>query len=144
LLTADLGELARLRLDAAGGVDQHDGTVRGHQRPVGILAEVAVSRGVEDVDPMPAELEVEHRARHRDPALLLQLEPVAGRVARRLLRPHRPRLADGAAVEQELLRQRRLAGVGMGDDREGPPPLDLAADLLGAAFGGHGGTFRGS
>ena len=47
----DLEQLARLRLDALGGVDQHHRAVRGGQRAVGVLAEVVVARGVEDVDP---------------------------------------------------------------------------------------------
>jgi hypothetical protein len=32
---------------------------------------------------------------------------------------------DGTSVKQELLGQRRLAGVWMRDDREGTPPLVL-------------------
>ena len=34
-------------------------------------------------------------------------------------RPHRPRLADGVAGQQQMLGQGGLAGVGMGDDGEG-------------------------
>ena len=35
---------------------------------------------------------------------------------------------DGAAVEQELLGERGLAGVGVRDDREGAPPPGLRPD----------------
>ena len=38
---------------------------------------------------------------------------------------------DRAGVEQQLLGQRRLAGVGVRDDRERPPPRDLAFELGG-------------
>jgi hypothetical protein len=44
----------------------------------------------------------------------------------------RPRTApgelDGARVQQQLLGERRLAGVGMGDDGERPPPRGLAGN----------------
>ena len=40
---------------------------------------------------------------------------------------------NGAAVEQQLLGQRRLAGVGVRDDGEGAPACDFAVQL-----GGHG------
>jgi hypothetical protein len=38
---------------------------------------------------------------------------------------YRPRQLDRAGIQQEFLRQRRLAGVGMGNDREGTPPIDF-------------------
>ncbi len=116
---ADFAELSGLRLHAARCVDQHHGAVRRHQRPVGVLAEVTMARRVEDVDAVALELEVENGARHRDAALLLELEPIARGVSRSLLRAHGARFPHGAAVEQQLLRQRRLAGVRMRDDREG-------------------------
>ena len=135
---ADLAELARLRLDATRRVDQHHRAVRRHQRAVGVLAEVAMARRIEDVDAMLIELEVEHRARHRDATLFLEFQPVAGRMPRGLLRPHRSGFPHGASVEKQLLRQRRLARIGMGDDREGPAALDLAPDLFRTAVGRHG------
>ena len=51
---ADLEELLGLRLHALGGVDQHHRAVGGGQRAVGVLAEVLVARGVEQVDRVPA------------------------------------------------------------------------------------------
>ena len=42
---------------------------------------------------------------------------------------HRPCELNRAAKEQQLLRQRRLAGVGVGDDCEGSPPADLLFDI---------------
>ena len=47
---AYLEELAGLRLDALCGVDDHDGGVRRHKRPIRVLGEVLVAGGVEDVD----------------------------------------------------------------------------------------------
>jgi hypothetical protein len=50
---------------------------------------------------------------------------------------------DGAAVQQQLLGQGGLAGVGVGNDREGPPAPGLALDFrreagLCVALSGHG------
>jgi hypothetical protein len=47
---ADVEQLHRLRLEALGGVEQHHGAVDGRQHPVGVLGEVGVARGVEQVD----------------------------------------------------------------------------------------------
>ena len=47
---AYLEELAGLRLDALCGVNDHDGGVRRHKRPIRVLGEVLVAGGVEDVD----------------------------------------------------------------------------------------------
>jgi hypothetical protein len=51
---ADLEELDRLRLDALGAVDEHDGRVRGRERAVRVLGEVVVARRVEEVHVVPA------------------------------------------------------------------------------------------
>ena len=51
-----------------------------------------------------------HDARgDRDAAFLLELHPVGGRVALPRVGLHRAGEVDGPSVEQELLRQRRLA-----------------------------------
>jgi len=47
---ADLEQLDGLGLDALCGVDDHDGGVRRHKRPIRVLGEVLVAGGVEDVD----------------------------------------------------------------------------------------------
>ena len=47
---AHLEQLERLRLDALGRVEHHDRGVGGGQHPVGVLGEVAVARGVEQVE----------------------------------------------------------------------------------------------
>jgi len=75
-------------------------------------------------------LEVHHGAADRNPALLLEFEPVAGRVAGGLLGPNRTRLAQRSPKKQQLLGQGRLARVRMRDDREGAAPLDLGCEFL--------------
>ncbi len=61
---ADLEELAGLALDALGAVDDHDRGVDRGQRAVGVLGEVGVAGGVDEVEPPVAEREG-HRARRR-------------------------------------------------------------------------------
>ena len=120
----DLEELARLRLDALRAVDDHDGAVRGHQRAVGVLGEVLMAGGVEDVDAVAAMLELHDRRGDRNAALLFDLHPVGlGRALTLAL--DLARLGDRPAVKQELFRQRGLTGVRVRDDRKRPAAGDL-------------------
>ena len=75
-LAAHLEQLERLGLDALGRVEHHHRGVGGGQHPVGVLGEVAVARGVEQVDHAVAVGELQHGRGDRDAALLLQLHPV--------------------------------------------------------------------
>ena len=77
-LAADLEQLERLGLDALGGVEHHHRGVGGGQHPVGVLGEVAVAGGVEQVDDAVAVGELQHGRGDRDAALLLELHPVGG------------------------------------------------------------------
>ena len=123
---ADPKQLPGLGLHTLGAVNDHDGGVRGHQGPVGVLGEILVARGVQDVDAEAAVLELQHGGRDGDAPLLLDLHPVRGGGAGPLSLDL-ARLGDGPAVQQELLCQRGLAGVRMGDDGEGPPPGNFSA-----------------
>ena len=122
---ADLEELAGLALDALGAVDDHDRGVDGGQRAVGVLGEVRVAGRVDEVEPPVAEREGHGAGGDRDAALLLELHEVRAGAARLALGADLAGHLDGAAVEQELLGQRRLAGVRVRDDREGAPAGDL-------------------
>ena len=122
---ADLEELAGLALDALGAVDHHDRGVDRGQRAVGVLGEVGVAGGVDEVEPPVAEREGHRRGGDGDAALLLHLHEVGAGAPRLALGAHLAGHLDGAAVEQELLGQRGLAGVGVRDDREGAAPGDL-------------------
>ena len=126
---ADLEQLAGLRLDALGRVDHHDRAVDRGQRAVGVLGEILVARRVEQVEDAPVILERHHRGGDRDAALALDLHPVRARAPRARRAPcTSPGQLDRAAEQQQLLGQRRLAGVGVRDDREGPPPARLGGD----------------
>ena len=99
---ADLEELPCLRLHALGTVDDHDGGVRRHQGAVGVLGEVLVARGVQNVDAEALVLELHHRGRNGNTALLLNLHPVGGGGPGILLALDHASLGDGAAVEQKF------------------------------------------
>ena len=126
---ADLEQLARLLLDAVGGVDHHHDAVGGDQRAIGVFAEVLVAGRVEQRHPAAVELELERRGGDRDAALLLDRHPVRGRVPARLAPAHRAGQLDRAGVQQQLLGQRGLAGVGVRNDGEGAAPRDFALEL---------------
>ena len=96
------------------------------ERAVGVFAEVLVARRVEQRDVVPVELELERGRADRDAALLLHLHPVGDGVALRLAAADGAGQLDRAGVEQQLLGQRGLAGVGVGNDGERPPPGDFA------------------
>jgi hypothetical protein len=110
-----------LRLDALGGVDHHDRAVDRGQGPVGVFREVLVAGRVEQVEEDSGPLEGHHRRGHRNPALLLDRHPVGTGSAAVAARPDLPGLVDRARGVEELFGQGRLAGVRMGDDREGAP-----------------------
>ena len=77
-VAADVEELEGLRLQALGRVEQHHRGVDGGQHPVGVLGEVAVARGVQQVDHVVAVGELQHRRGDRDAALALHVHPVRG------------------------------------------------------------------
>ena len=134
---ADLQQLDRLRLDALRGVDHHHRGIDGGQHAIGVFGEVLVAGRVEQVDRVAFVVELHHGARHRYPALLLHFHPVRGGVTPALARLDGAGHLDRAAVEQQLLRQRRLAGVRVRDDRERPALRYVAHEV-----GGKGGFFH--
>ena len=123
---ADGEELHRLRLEALGGVDQHHRGVDGGEHAVGVLGEVGVAGGVEQVDHRVAVLELQGRRGDGDAAGLLHVHPVRHRAAAAGLAVHRAGLADDPGVQGQGLGERRLAGVGVADDGERAPPGGLA------------------
>jgi hypothetical protein len=121
----DLEELARLVFHALAGVDHHDDGVHGGEHAVGVLGEVLVAGRVEQVHPVAVVLELEDGRADGDAALLLQLHPVGGGGALVFARGHGAGELHRAAVEQQLLGERRLAGVRVRDDRKGAPALNF-------------------
>ena len=134
---ADLEQLAGARLDALGGVDHHDGGIDRGQRAVGVLGEILVAGRVEQVEHAAGVLEGHHRGDDGDAALALDAHPVGAGAAALALGAHVAGELDGAAGAQQVLGQRGLAGVGVGDDREG-----AAAGDLGGGVGHRSGLMR--
>ena len=121
----DLEQAQRLRLDALGRVEQHDRAVGGGEHAQRVLGEVLVAGRVEQVEDRALVLEAQHRRRHGDAAAALDVHPVRRRGAARAAALDRAGLVDRVAVEQQLLGERRLAGVRVRDDRERPPARGL-------------------
>jgi hypothetical protein len=86
-----------------------------------------MARRVEQVEHRAAELEGHHRGGDRNTALALDLHPVRAGLPAVLAGLHHPSLADGAAEQQQLFRQRGFAGVRMGDNGESAPGRYLRA-----------------
>ena len=122
---ANFEQLSGLTFDALAGVDDHDGRIDRGKRAVGVVGEVLVAGCVQEVEDVGAIFESHHRSGHRNAALALDLHPVGTRVPPVGLRLHLPREVDGSAGQQQVFRQRGLAGVRMRDDGKSSPPLDL-------------------
>ena len=122
---AHLEQLAGLGLHALGRVNDHHRAVGGHEGAVGVLGEVLVARGVQDVDAVALVLELHDGRGDRDAALLLNLHPVGGGGPGILFALDLPSLGNGPAVEQEFLGQGGLAGVRVADDGKGAPAIDF-------------------
>lgn len=123
---ADPEQLFGLGFHPFRQVDDHDGAIGGHQRAVGVLAEIMVSRGVEQIDLMPFELERQHGRTDGDSPLLFELHPVRRRGALGLAAANRSGHVDTATEEQQLFRERRLARIRVRDDGKRSPSRDFA------------------
>ena len=80
-----------------------------------------------------------HRGGDRDAALLLDLHPVRARPPGLAARLDRTRDMDGAAEQQQLFGQRRLARVGMGNDGKGAAQPGRMAGQAGVGRGNNDG-----
>ena len=110
---------------ALGGVDHHQGGVHRRQGAIGVLGEVGMAGGVQQVDHGVPVGELHYRGGHRDAPFLFHLHPVRGGVHAGLLALHGTRHADQVAVQQHLLGDGGFTGVRVGDDGEGAPFIDL-------------------
>ena len=73
---ADLEQLAGLRFDTLGPVDDHDRRIHRGQRPIGIFGKVAVARRIHQVEAMSVKIERHRRRGHRDAAILFHLHEI--------------------------------------------------------------------
>jgi len=122
---AHLEQLDGLRLNALCGVDDHDGRVCRHQGAVGILREVLMAGGVQNVHALTGVVELQHRRGDRDTTLLFNVHPVGHGVLGALLALDGASLIDGSTVQQQLFGKGGLTCVGVADDGERPAAFDL-------------------
>ena len=106
-------------------VNDHDGGIRRHQGAVGVLGEVLVARGIQNVDAEAAVLELHHGGGDGNASLLFDFHPVGHGGPAVLLALDHAGLGNGPAVEQEFFCQGGFTGVGVGDDGEGPAAADF-------------------
>ena len=117
---ADLEQLDGLRLDALGRVDEHHGAVRRDEHAIGVLREVLVAGGVENVDVIAVKFKLHGRGGHGNAALFLDIHPVAGGMFVALAGFDGTGGANRARIQQQLFGQRRFAGVRVGDNGKRP------------------------
>ena len=98
--------------------------IDGGQRAVGVLGKVLVAGGVEQVEHAAGSLEGHDRGDDRNATLALDAHPVGARLTAVGLGAHLAGELDRAAEQQHLFGQRRLAGVGVRNDRESAPARD--------------------
>ena len=134
---ADFEKLAGLWLDAFGRIDDHDRGIDGREHPVGVLGEILVARGVEQVDHVAVVVELQDSGGHRNAALLFQFHPIACRGPLVAARGDTAGQLHGPTVKEELFGQRRLARVRMRNDGEGAPAGSFADGLFVCAVLAH-------
>ncbi len=123
--TADFKELQRLRFDAFGGVDHHDGAVGCRQRAIGVFGKIFMARRVEQIAGDAFVFKRHHGGRHRDAALLFDLHKVGPCTATVTARLDLTGEMDRTAHKEQVFGQRGFAGVRMGNDREGAARADF-------------------
>src|SRR5690606_11627967 len=118
-LPTHLEQFARLGLDTFGGVQHHHGTVGGHEGAVGVLGEILVAGGVQQVDDVPFVRELQDGGGDRDAALCFKRHPVGDGTALVAAGTNAARQVNGVAVKQQLFGQCRFPSVRVGDNGEG-------------------------
>ena len=101
-----------LRQHALSRVHQHDRAVHHIQDALHLAAEIGMARGVDDVD---ADVFPDDRGalgQNGDPALLLQVVAVQRTLGHDLV------VTEGAGLAQQLVDERGLPMIDMGDDRD--------------------------
>ncbi len=85
---AHVQQLDRLLFDALGGIDHHQGRIDCRQHAIGIFRKILVSRRIEQVHDVIAVVELHHRARDGNAALLFDFHPVRRRMTTALASLH--------------------------------------------------------
>ena len=131
---AYLKELYGLLLNALGGIDEHDRAVGRHEGAVGILGEILVSGGVQNVYAVAFVVKGHDRAGDGYSALFFYFHPVADCMLFRAACLYGACHADGTAVKQQLFGESGFTGVRVRNDGKGAPSVYLLCKLR------HGGS----
>ena len=106
-------------LYALGTVDNHQAGVYGGQRPVSVLREVFVARGVQQVHQLATVGKLHHRGGYRDAPLLLHLHPVRLGMLAGFFTLDGTCFLESLAEQQDFLGNGGFTGVRVRDNREG-------------------------
>ena len=112
--SADLKELARLRLNTLCRVNYHYGAVSRHKGAVGVLRKVLMPRGIENIYAKAFIFKLHDRRGNGNTALLFKIHPVGNRVLGRSLALYRACGLNSAAVQQKFFGQCGFTGVRVG------------------------------
>ena len=126
--TTDIHQLDGAILDTLGTVNHHQRRIDSGQRAIGILGEVLVPRGIQQVHYALSIGKLHHRRGDRDAALLLHAHPVGGGVGA-FLAFYAARHLYGITQQQELLGNGGFTRVRMRDNREGATRCDSFAKI---------------
>ena len=112
-------QLARLRLDTLRAVYYDDDRIDGRERAVGILGEILMARGVEDVDLDILVVETHDRRCDRDAALALDLHEIGRGALLYLVALDGSCHMYGPAEEEQFLGKGSLSRIGVRYDCKG-------------------------
>ena len=115
------GHELRLRHRPFGGIDQQTDAIDHGQDAFDLAPEVGVAGGVDDVDPRALPFDRSRLGKDGDPAFAFDVVRIHRPLGDRLV------LAEAARLLEQLIDQRRLAVVDVGDDGD-------VADVHGCAF----------
>ena len=112
----NLEKLDSLSLNTLGCVDNHDCRICRHQCTVGIFREILMSRCIQNIDTIIFIVKLHNGRSNRNTSFLLNFHPVGDSMLCCFLSLYGAGQIDGTAIEQKLLCQCRLTGIGMGNN----------------------------
>ena len=123
---ADLEQFSCLSLHALAAVDDHNGRIRRHKGPVGVLGEVLVSGRIQNVDTVTVVQKLEHRGGDRDTPLFFNFHPVGNRVAGSGLPLYGTSLIQYPSVKKKFFGKCCFSGIRMRDNGECPTSFNFS------------------
>ena len=115
----DLKELNGLGLHTLCAVNDHHRTVCRHQGSIGILREILVPRGIQNINALSVIVKLKHGGGYGNSSFLLNLHPVGNRMLCGLSSLYRSCQIDGTTIEKKLLCKGGFSCVRVGNNRKG-------------------------